>query len=138
VAVNPMMCQVAGEVAEGIRPHPVCTPSYIEKVMLPAVRAGAVKARRSLDRFRVCMKPLVATAANEAELVPKVRDARADRLLCLDAAISRRVRPYWSGRSRGPAEAVIASTAMGRNASAHQRRRLAHFRDDRYVRHNRP
>jgi alkanesulfonate monooxygenase SsuD/methylene tetrahydromethanopterin reductase-like flavin-dependent oxidoreductase (luciferase family) len=85
------MCQVAGEVAEGLRPHSVCTPSYIEKEMLPAVRAGAVKAGKSLNRFRVCMKPLVATAANEAELVSKVRDARADRLLCLDAAISRRV-----------------------------------------------
>jgi alkanesulfonate monooxygenase SsuD/methylene tetrahydromethanopterin reductase-like flavin-dependent oxidoreductase (luciferase family) len=88
-AVNLVMCQVAGEVAEGLRPHPVCTPSYIENAMLPAVRAGAVKTGRSLDRFRVCMKPLVATAANEAELVPKVRDARADRLLCIDAAISR-------------------------------------------------
>ena len=76
-AVNLVMCQVAGEVAEGIRPHPVCTPSYIEKVMLPAVRTGAAKTGRSLDRFQVCMKPLVATAANEAELEPKVRDARA-------------------------------------------------------------
>ena len=76
-AVNPMMCQVAGEVAEGIRPHPVCTPSYLEKVMLPAVRAGAVKAGRSLDRFQVCMKPLVATAANERELARKVVDVRA-------------------------------------------------------------
>src|SRR6185295_9051658 len=47
------------------------------KVMLPAVRTGAARAGRSLDRFQVCMKPLVATAANEAELVPKVRDARA-------------------------------------------------------------
>jgi hypothetical protein len=45
--------------------------------MLPAVRAGAAKAGRPLDRFQICMKPLVATAANEAELVPKVRDARA-------------------------------------------------------------
>ena len=76
-AVNLVMCQVAGEVAEGLRPHPVCMPSYIEKAMLPAVRAGAAKAGRPLDRFQVCMKPLVATAANEAELVPKVRDARA-------------------------------------------------------------
>ena len=42
-AVNSVMCRVAGEVAEGIRLHPVCTPSYIEKVMLPAVRAGAAK-----------------------------------------------------------------------------------------------
>src|SRR6516162_8181440 len=76
-AVNLVMCQVAGEVAEGIRPHPVCTPSYIEKAMLPAVRTGAAKAGRPLDRFQVCMKPLVATAANEAELAPKVRDVRA-------------------------------------------------------------
>jgi len=76
-AVNAVMCQVAGEVAEGIRCHPVCTPSYIERVMLPAVRAGAAKAGRSLDTFQTCMKPLVAAAATEEELVPKVRDVRA-------------------------------------------------------------
>jgi probable F420-dependent oxidoreductase len=76
-AVNAVMCRMAGEVAEGIRLHPVCTPSYIEKVMLPAVREGAAKAGRSLDNFQTCMKPLVAAAATEAELVPKVRDVRA-------------------------------------------------------------
>jgi probable F420-dependent oxidoreductase len=76
-AVNSVMCRVAGEVADGIRVHPVCTPSYIEQVMLPAVRAGAAKTGRSLDAFQVCMKPLVAAAANEAELAPKVRDVRA-------------------------------------------------------------
>ena len=76
-AVNLMMCQVAGEVAEGIRPHPVCTPSYIEKVMLPAVHAGAAKTGRSLADFQVCMKPLVAAAANDEELSAKIRDVRA-------------------------------------------------------------
>ncbi len=76
-AVNAVMCQVSGEVADGIRVHPVCTPSYIEKVMLPAVRAGAARSGRSLAHFQVCMKPLVATAATEAELAPKVRDVRA-------------------------------------------------------------
>lgn len=76
-AVNEVMCRMAGEVAEGIRLHPVCTPSYIEKVMLPAVRTGAAKAGRSLDNFQTCMKPLVAVAATEVELVPKVRDVRA-------------------------------------------------------------
>jgi len=76
-AVNAVMCRMAGEVADGIRLHPVCTPSYIEQVMLPAVRAGAAKSGRPLDRFQVCMKPLVAAAATEAELVPKVRDVRA-------------------------------------------------------------
>ena len=76
-AVNPVMSQVVGEVADGLRPHPVCTPTYIEQVMLPAVRAGAAKAGRSLDQFQVCMKPLVATAATEDELVAKIRDVRA-------------------------------------------------------------
>jgi probable F420-dependent oxidoreductase len=76
-AVNAVMCAVAGEVADGIRPHPVCTPPYIRSVMLPAVRSGAARTGRSLDGFRVCMKPLVASARTEEELAVKVRDARA-------------------------------------------------------------
>ena len=76
-AVNPVMCSVAGEVADGVRPHPVCTPEYIAEVMLPAVRRGAARSGRSLERFTVNMKPLVATAPDEERLVPKVRDARA-------------------------------------------------------------
>jgi probable F420-dependent oxidoreductase len=76
-AVNPVMSQIVGEVADGLRPHPVCTPSYIAEVMLPAVRAGAAKAGRSLDGFQVCMKPLVATAATEEELAKKIVDVRA-------------------------------------------------------------
>jgi probable F420-dependent oxidoreductase len=76
-AVNPAMCAVAGEIADGVRPHPVCTPSYIRSVMLPAVRRGAQRSGRSLDEFRIAMKPLVAAARTEEELVPKVRDARA-------------------------------------------------------------
>ena len=76
-AVNRIMCRVAGEVADGIRPHPVCTPSYIKNVMMPAIREGAAKTGRSLDGFRIAMKPLVATAADEAALQPKIRDARA-------------------------------------------------------------
>lgn len=76
-AVNPVMCRVAGEVADGVRPHPVCTAEYIEEVMLPAVREGARRSGRSLDQFRVCIKPLVAAAATEAELEPKIRDVRA-------------------------------------------------------------
>lgn len=76
-AVKPIMSRTAGEVADGIRPHPVCTPSYIESVMLPAVRAGAQRAGRTLDEFQVCMKPLVASARTEEGLQAKIRDARA-------------------------------------------------------------
>jgi probable F420-dependent oxidoreductase len=76
-AVNRIMCRVAGELADGIRPHPVCTPSYIRQVMLPEVRAAAERSGRTAMAFAVAMKPLVATARNEAELESRVRDARA-------------------------------------------------------------
>ncbi len=76
-AVNRFMCRVAGEVANGVRPHPICTPKYISEVMLPEVRKGAAKAQRDATGIAVCMKPLVATAPDEVSLQEKVRDVRA-------------------------------------------------------------
>lgn len=76
-AVNPYICQVAGEVADGIRLHPVCTPSYIRKVMLPAVAKGAAKAGRNPKDVAVCMKPFIATAPDEATLRERLRTVRA-------------------------------------------------------------
>jgi hypothetical protein len=70
------MCRVAGEVADGLRPHPVCTPRYIRDVMLPAMRAGAAAAGRD-PRLAVAMKPLVCAAPDEATLAQRVRDVRA-------------------------------------------------------------
>jgi probable F420-dependent oxidoreductase len=76
-AVGEVMCRVAGEVADGVRPHPVCTPSYIRNVMRPAVERGAARAGRDLERFVVAHKPLVATAADQATLEVRVGDVRA-------------------------------------------------------------
>lgn len=76
-AVNPYLCQVAGEVADGLRPHPVCTPQYLREVMLPAVRKGAHRAGRTLDGFQVAIKPLIATAPDAARLAERIRDVRA-------------------------------------------------------------
>ncbi|MGR8918998.1 MAG: TIGR03617 family F420-dependent LLM class oxidoreductase [Gammaproteobacteria bacterium] len=76
-AVNPYLCEVAGEVADGVRPHPVCTADYIREVMWPAVRRGAARAGRPLADFAVSIKPLIATAPDERALAEKVRDVRA-------------------------------------------------------------
>jgi probable F420-dependent oxidoreductase len=76
-AVNPYMCQVAGEVADGIRAHPVATPRYLREIMLPAVRKGAGRAGRDLAGFAMCVKPLIAAAPDEAGLAERVRDVRA-------------------------------------------------------------
>jgi probable F420-dependent oxidoreductase len=76
-AVNPYMCQVAGEVADGIRAHPVATPRYIAEVMLPAARKGMAKAGRDAAGFTMCVMPLVATAPDRAGLDAVVKDVRA-------------------------------------------------------------
>jgi probable F420-dependent oxidoreductase len=76
-AVNPFMCQVAGEVADGIRAHPVCTPRYIAEVMLPAAKKGAAKTGRDFSRFEIAAMPLVATAPDKKGLEARVRDVRA-------------------------------------------------------------
>jgi probable F420-dependent oxidoreductase len=80
-AVNPYMCQVAGEVADGIRAHPVATPRYIAEVMLPAARKGMAKAGRDAEHdgaaFTMCVTPLVATAPDRGGLAERIQDVRA-------------------------------------------------------------
>jgi probable F420-dependent oxidoreductase len=76
-AVNPVLCRVAGEVADGLRPHPVCTPRYIREVMLPAAAEGAGRAGRDPAALAVAMKPLVCTAPDAATLATRIKDVRA-------------------------------------------------------------
>ena len=69
-AVNPYMCSVAAEVADGVRLHPVCSAAYIERVVHPAL------AGKRLGDFEVCLKPLIATAGDEATLAARRETAR--------------------------------------------------------------
>ncbi len=75
--VNPLMCRVAGEVADGLRVHPVCTPRYMREVMLPAAAQGAQSAGRDVSALTIAMKPLVCTAPDQATLERRIRDVRA-------------------------------------------------------------
>lgn len=45
-AVGPIMCRVAGEVADGVHVHPLHSMPYIENRLLPAVADGAARAGR--------------------------------------------------------------------------------------------
>ncbi len=76
-AINRQMCRLAGEICDGVRPHPITTPKFITEVMLPNVRAGADKAGRRLESFEVAISPLIAAADTEAELAQRMRDVRA-------------------------------------------------------------
>jgi len=76
-AVNTYMAQVAGEVADGLRPHPMCTPRYIREVLMPSFQKGAAKTGRDPSGIAIAMKPLVATGPDEETLEKKIRDVRA-------------------------------------------------------------
>jgi len=76
-AVNRHMCRTAGEVADGVRPHPACAPRYIREVMKPAAAEGARRAGRDPERLKWVMRPMLATAPDEERLQPRIRDIRA-------------------------------------------------------------
>jgi len=76
-AVNTGMCRLAGELCQGFRPHPICTPKYIAEVMVPSAQAGAKKAGRDLEGFDLIPSPLIATAATPALLEERIRDVRS-------------------------------------------------------------
>ncbi len=76
-AVNPYMCQVAGEVADGVRPHPICTREYMQEIMVPAINKGATSAGRPTESIHMCASPLLATAPTEQALGPRLENVRA-------------------------------------------------------------
>jgi probable F420-dependent oxidoreductase len=75
-AIGPNMCAVAGEVADGIRLHPVCTPKFIDEKVLPNLARGAARTNRDLDDIEVCMKPLIGTAPDDEALERVIRTVR--------------------------------------------------------------
>jgi probable F420-dependent oxidoreductase len=44
--VNPAMCRVAGEAADGFQVHPLHTAAYLHEVVLPAIRQGRARSGR--------------------------------------------------------------------------------------------
>ena len=75
--IGPNMCAVAGEVADGLRLHPVCTTKFIDEIALPALAKGAARSGRPVEEVEVCMKPLVGTAPTEAALAQVAETVRA-------------------------------------------------------------
>ena len=76
-AIGPNMVAMAGEVADGVRLHPVCTPKFIDAEVHPHIERGAARTGRDISEVEVCMKPLIGTAATEEQLATVVRTVRA-------------------------------------------------------------
>ncbi len=70
-AVNPYMGRLAGELCDGIFPHPICTARYIKEVLVPAIAAGARKAGREAAEVKILVSPMVVTGKDAAEVERK-------------------------------------------------------------------
>ena len=90
-AIGPRMCAVAGEVADGVRLHPICTTRFIDESVLPAVAEGTARAGRRAGEVEFCMKPLIGTAPDEAALDSVIRTVRARVAFYLSTPAYRRV-----------------------------------------------
>lgn len=72
-AVGPAMLRVAGEVADGVRLHPFCTPKYLSETVMPQLQTGMDRSGRTRDTFEVTGGGFIATGPDD-ETVHKIRE----------------------------------------------------------------
>ncbi len=75
-AVNPYLCRVAGEVADGLQVHPFHTARYIREAILPHVAEGARAAGRRPADVALGSSVFVVTGRDEAEMAAAAAPVR--------------------------------------------------------------
>jgi probable F420-dependent oxidoreductase len=73
-AVGPRMNEVAGEVADGVLTHGICTARYLREVILPAVERGLAKSGRARSEVEVTCPGFISVVEDESA-TGKARDA---------------------------------------------------------------
>jgi len=63
-AVNERMCEVAGEVADGVHGHPLNSPRYLAEVVRPAVARGSARAGREPADVSITTNVIVQLSAD--------------------------------------------------------------------------
>lgn len=76
-AVNRHMARVGGRVADGVRPHPICTRRHLEEVIVPAIEEGATESGRDPTRIEVIASPLIVTGPDDSAVEKRLSDVRA-------------------------------------------------------------
>src|SRR5262245_36302402 len=74
--LNPAMCRLAGEVADGFRGHLIMTPRFLDEVARPALRQGASRAGRDPDAIEVIATSFQALGDTAAEVAAARERAR--------------------------------------------------------------
>lgn len=75
-AVGEAMLRVAGQVADGVRLHPLCSRAYLEQVCLPQMTEGMRRGGRSRLNFDVHGGGFVCTGPDDATVAAEMERAR--------------------------------------------------------------
>ena len=75
-AVGEAMLRVAGEVADGVRLHPLCSRAYLEQVCLPQIEVGLARGKRARKNFDINGGGFVCTGTDEAAVAAAMDAAR--------------------------------------------------------------
>tara|TARA_Y100000590_G_scaffold469456_1_gene657133 strand:+ start:103 stop:1122 length:1020 start_codon:yes stop_codon:yes gene_type:complete len=75
--LGPGMAKIAGEVADGLLLHPMCSREYIKKIIVPAVKKGAAKSKRDPSECELLWGGFIATGESEGELQQAKRNIAA-------------------------------------------------------------
>jgi len=67
--VNPGMCRLTGEVADGFHIHPLHTERYLREVVRPAIAEGAKRAGRDESRIELSTSTFIVTSAQQDAFV---------------------------------------------------------------------
>jgi probable F420-dependent oxidoreductase len=100
-AVGEAMLRVAGQVADGVRLHPLCSRRYLEEVCLPQIAVGMARGGRHRQNFDVHGGGFIATGPDEA--------AVADAM----ELVRRRIGFYGSTRTYMPILALHGLQDLG-------------------------
>lgn len=65
--VNPRMCQLAGELCQGLHVHPLHTQKYLQAVIWPNVQVGLAKSNRQRADIQLCSTIFVIPTNNSQE-----------------------------------------------------------------------
>ncbi len=89
-AVGEAMLRMAGQVADGVRLHPLCSRRYLEEVCLPQIAVGMGRGGRTRKNFDVHGGGFIATGPDEASVTAATN------------AVRRRIGFYGSTRTYMP------------------------------------
>ncbi len=66
-AVNPAICRLAGEIADGLHVHPLHSAAYLREVVIPAVERGLGRSGRTRAAFTIASSVIMISGRGDAE-----------------------------------------------------------------------